>query len=242
MLLSTDRFDLIFAPLAGRPVLLTRGSPANRGDDLLLAATRQLCARFRIEVVSTISSAEVCLLAAGGNVGPDERFRHARDRRQRFLDRAKAAGVECWLLPQSFTGPEEQINLCPQVFVRERASLSYAPEWAQLAPDLALGYSFPEQPPAEKETAWLLRHDAESVMPEEVMRWSERDLGSEATLDEYLLWATRAAHVYTDRLHVAIAALAAGRKVTLLPNVYHKNASMHATWLADLGCEFEDPT
>lgn len=42
----------------------------------------------------------------------------------------------------------------------------------------------------------------------------------------------------TDRLHFAIAGLHAGRDVTLLANDYHKNKSMHETWLADLGCRF----
>ena len=242
MLLPTDRFDLIFAPLAGRRVQLTSGTGVNRGDQLLYAATRQLCSRFRVETVRSVADAEVCLLFAGGNVGPDARFERARQRRRHFMREAKAAGVECWLLPQSFTGPDATVDDCARVFVREQASLAYAPKRAELAPDLALGYDFPEQPLPEKIVAWLLRSDAESVMPEEIMGWSETDLGCSGTLEDYLRWATRAEHVYTDRLHVAITALACGREVTLLPNSYHKNASMHATWLAELGCEFENPT
>jgi exopolysaccharide biosynthesis predicted pyruvyltransferase EpsI len=37
---------------------------------------------------------------------------------------------------------------------------------------------------------------------------------------------------------MAIAGLHAGRDVTLLANGYHKNRSMHETWLAALGCRF----
>lgn len=42
----------------------------------------------------------------------------------------------------------------------------------------------------------------------------------------------------TDRLHFAVAGLHAGREVTLVANDYHKNRSMHETWLAALGCRF----
>jgi exopolysaccharide biosynthesis predicted pyruvyltransferase EpsI len=56
----------------------------------------------------------------------------------------------------------------------------------------------------------------------------------------YLALAARHRRIITDRLHMAIAGLHAGRDVTLLANAYHKNRSMHETWLAALGCRFAD--
>jgi exopolysaccharide biosynthesis predicted pyruvyltransferase EpsI len=58
------------------------------------------------------------------------------------------------------------------------------------------------------------------------------------TAADYLTLAARHRRIITDRLHFAIAGLHAGRDVTLLANDYHKNRSMHETWLADLGCRF----
>ena len=55
---------------------------------------------------------------------------------------------------------------------------------------------------------------------------------------EYLALAARHRRIVTDRLHFAIAGLHAGRDVTLVANDYHKNQSMHETWLASLGCRF----
>ena len=54
----------------------------------------------------------------------------------------------------------------------------------------------------------------------------------------YLALAARHRRIVTDRLHFAVAGLHAGRDVTLVANDYHKNRSMHETWLAALGCRF----
>ena len=56
------------------------------------------------------------------------------------------------------------------------------------------------------------------------------------------VWPLAADHrrIVTDRLHFAVAGLHAGRDVTLVANAYHKNRSMHETWLAGLGCRFAD--
>ncbi len=54
----------------------------------------------------------------------------------------------------------------------------------------------------------------------------------------YLALAARHRRIVTDRLHFAVAGLHAGRDVTLVANDYHKNRSMHETWLAAFGCRF----
>ncbi|MFZ0488311.1 MAG: hypothetical protein WAL83_15050, partial [Arenicellales bacterium] len=52
---------------------------------------------------------------------------------------------------------------------------------------------------------------------------------------EYVEFASLFEHVVTDRLHFAISALLARRKVALLPNSTGKNRAMYETWLRDLG-------
>jgi exopolysaccharide biosynthesis predicted pyruvyltransferase EpsI len=62
--------------------------------------------------------------------------------------------------------------------------------------------------------------------------------GARTASGAYLRLASRYEVIMTDRLHFAVAGILLDRKVVLLPNSYHKNASMYETWLSDLGCGY----
>ncbi len=142
-------------------------------------------------------------------------------------------GLPTTVLPQSFTSREDRHY--HRVFVRERTSMSLAGNGI-LAPDLALGLDYVSTVSPSRRRGVFLRGDSEGVVPR---GWLARDPVRRCrTARQYLELAARYEHLVTDRLHFAISALLVGRRVTLLPNVYHKNRSMFETWLQALGCEF----
>lgn len=229
-LLDAGAFAAVFGPLVGRRVGYIR-SIGNVGDSLIELATFQLLDLYGIDwrIQSPNEPADVdCLLfSGGGNMGSRYENNHA------LRGQALALGRPLIILPQSFTGPEDRPFAT--VFVRERASLAIRPD-AVLAPDLALGLAWTPPPAPVRDLGVMLRRDQER-------RGSRRLLVKDPvrlcrTPAEYLTLASRYRRIVTDRLHFAIAGLHAGRDVTLLANDYHKNASMHETWLADLGCRF----
>lgn len=229
-LLAADAFAGVFAPLAGRRVGYVR-SIGNVGDSLIEHATFQLLdlhgIRWRIQRLDEPADVDVLLFSGGGNMGT----RYANNYAVR--GRALELGPPVVILPQSFTDREDRPFA--RVFVRERASLALRPD-AQLAPDLALGLATPRPPRPTRDLGVLLRRDRERAGGR---RWLTQDpVRMCRTPAEYLRLACRYRRIVTDRLHFAIAGLHAGRDVTLLANDYHKNRSMHETWLADLGCRF----
>lgn len=243
-LLPFSAFENIFEPFRGRRLGYVRLA-GNVGDGLIEAAAFQMMRYFEIDFVVTqpspAANVDEWLIAGGGNMG--SHYEVCQQTRRKVL----ADGRPVSVLPQSFITPEQFAYKC--VFVRERASLSLRPD-ALLAPDLALGLDIPlrwklmfglDRLTALNGTLgeglWL-RRDQEALCSE------SRSLGDPAqrcfSPFQYLRLAARYTHVITDRLHFAIAALLCNRKVTLLPNSYHKNRSMYETWLRDLGCEWRD--
>ncbi len=230
-------FDPIFAPLRGQRVGVVDGF-GNVGDRLIYAATRQLLDAFGIEwtVYSAHErvSVDTVLLFGGGNMG-SRYWRDVGVRRQA----AKAAaerGIPMVVLPQSWISPEP--GPFARAYVRERASLQHCPNGI-LAPDLALGFDYgPQATSPTAEIGLFLRRDPERAIG---FQEGEQDPARVCrTPAEYLALAGRYSHIITDRLHFAICGLLNRRRVTLLPNSYHKNRSLWETWLTDLGCEWAD--
>ena len=231
-LLDADRFAHVFTPLVGHRVGYVR-SIGNVGDDLIELATVQLLdefgIRWRLQASTEQADVDYLLFSGGGNMGS----RYANNHQIR--SQALALGPPLIILPQSFTDREDRPFA--KVFVRERASLALRPDGI-LAPDLALGLAWTPPPRPDRDLGILLRRDRERsgrrrLLACDPVKWCR-------TPTEYLGLAARYRRIITDRLHFAVAGLHAGRDVTLLANDYHKNRSMHETWLADLGCRFAD--
>lgn len=229
-LLPLDAFAPVFEPLQGKRIGYVR-SPGNVGDLLIQAAMFQLFAAFGIRWhladVSKPPRADELVFAGGGNMGTLYPKQMAR-RKQ-----ALAWGLPLTILPQSFTSREDLSF--KQVWIRERASRCYRQD-ALLAPDLALGLDYDCCTEPQAALGIFLRRDKEHLGPRP---WFIRDPAKIcATPFDYLELAARYERIITDRLHFAICGLIVGRDTTLLANSYHKNASMHETWLASLGCKF----
>jgi hypothetical protein len=232
-LLTPVAFATVFEPLVGRRVGYVRPI-GNVGDRLIELATVQLFATYGIgwQLVDPQTpppeGLDLLAFGGGGNMGTLYRNNYA------LRTQALAVGLPLVILPQSFTTPEDRGFA--RVYVRERGSLALHPGGI-LAPDLALGLDWPAPPRPDRDLGLFLRRDGERTgwwKPRrqlDPVKWVE-DPGS------YLALAARYRRLVTDRLHMAIAGLHAGRDVTLLANAYHKNRSMHETWLAALGCRF----
>jgi exopolysaccharide biosynthesis predicted pyruvyltransferase EpsI len=231
-LLPLDAFADVFQPLQKRRIGYVR-PVGNVGDRLIEQATEQLFADFGIQWVDwspdRLQDIDEIVYGGGGNMGPF--YSQNYDLRTRCLE----TGLPVTILPQSFMSVESRPFR--RVFVRERTSLQIRPD-AILTPDLALGLRVQRPAPPVREVGIFLRRDYEQKMRR---RWFCRDpVRVCETPQQYLSLAARHARIITDRLHFAIAGLLMGRETTLLPNSYHKNRSMHDTWLSDLGCRFAE--
>jgi hypothetical protein len=234
-LLAPDAFAMVCEPLVGRRVGYVRPI-GNVGDRLIEMAMIQLFAAYGIrwrlwrpEVPGDGDGLDLLVFGGGGNMG--SRYANNHTLRSRAID----TGLPVVILPQSFTAAEERPFA--RVFVRERASLALRPD-AILAPDLALGLAttLPARP--DRDLGVFLRRDQERTGRKPL--WARDPVRLHDDPFAYLAFAARYRRLVTDRLHFAVAGLHAGREVTLVANDYHKNRSMHETWLADLGCRFAD--
>ncbi|MHB1035727.1 MAG: polysaccharide pyruvyl transferase family protein [Pirellulales bacterium] len=231
-LIDPDTFADVFVPLQGKRIGYVRPL-GNVGDALIEQATLQLFETFGIawRPIDPDAPGDVAVdelvFGGGGNMG--------RRYLNNWLLRGKALtlGLPMTILPQTFTSPEERPYR--RVYVRERASLAFCGT-ATLAPELALGLDCPAPKAPTRGTGVFLRRDRERTG---WLRWFRRDpVKLCRTPQEYLELAADHERIVTDRLHFAIAGLLCRREVTLLANDYHKNRSMHETWLKALGCRF----
>ena len=230
-LLPVSAFNEVFRPLAGKRIGYVR-TPGNVGDLLIERAAFQLLSEFHVEFsvlcTNEVQDFDELVVAGGGNMG--DLYPANRRIREKILRYGKPVTI----LPQSFTSPEPLPY--DRVFVRERGSFQFAPT-ATLAPDLALGLEYtPTSVKPVRENGLCLRRDCESVVKSAAS--STDPTHSCKTAIEYLELAASYRHIITDRLHFAIAGLICGRRVTFLPNSYHKNRSMYETWLQNIGCEW----
>ncbi|MFM9197626.1 MAG: polysaccharide pyruvyl transferase family protein, partial [Planctomycetia bacterium] len=233
-LLGPERFADVCTPLVGKRVGYVRPE-GNVGDELIELAMTQLFTAYGIRwsLVSceagspSLDRCDVLVFGGGGNMGTRYTGNHE------LRGRALATGLPLVILPQSFTSPEDRPF--HRVYVREAASLALRPDGI-LAPDLALGLEWSAPPPPSHDLGVYLRRDRERGGRKPLLARDPVRLAR--TPADYLAPAARYRRIVTDRLHFAVAGLHAGRQVTLVANDYHKNRSMHATWLADLGCRF----
>ena len=232
-LLTPTVFAPVCEPLVGRRVGYVRPE-GNVGDALIELAMVQLFAEYGIRwrPVSpadrrAAEGLDLLVFGGGGNMGTRYPGNHA------LRTEALATGLPLVILPQSFTSAEDRPF--ERVFVRERGSLAIRPDGI-LAPDLALGLATIDPPRPDRDLGVYLRRDQERLGRKPLVARDPVRLFRDPMA--YLAFAARHRRIITDRLHFAVAGLHAGREVTLVANDYHKNRSMHETWLADLGCRF----
>ena len=231
-LLGPDAFGHVMMPLVGRRVGYVR-PVGHVGDALIELAMTQLFAEFGIRWLpldlDDPAEVDTIVFGGGGSMGRRSAQNHA------IRTQALSLGLPVVVLPQSFTDREDRPFA--SVFVREQASLGFRSDGI-LAPDLALGLAWPAAGPPSLDLGILMRRDHERTG--RLLQLARDPVALCDTPAETLALAARYRRIITDRLHFAIAGLHAGRDVTLLPNNYHKNRSMHETWLARLGCHFAE--
>lgn len=232
-LLSPAAFSTVCEPLVGKRVGYVRPE-GNVGDRLIELAMIQLFAEYGIHwrlwqpgVPGESDGLDMLVFGGGGNMGTRYPGNAA------LRSRAVESGLPVTILPQSFTSAED--HPYERVFVRERGSLALHPT-GTLAPDLALGIATADPPRPTFELGIFLRRDQERTGRKPLFSRDPIRLRRDPL--QYLALAARYSRIVTDRLHFAVAGLHAGREVTLVANDYHKNRSMHETWLAALGCRF----
>ena len=235
-LLPISAFEEVFSPLKGKKIGFVQGH-GNVGDMLIEKATFQLFRAYGIQWRSLVpeendlDGVEEIVYGGGGNMGG------LYPRCQAIRQWCLSTNLPITVLPQSFYSREDWGY--ERVFVRDRDSLTLTAD-ATLAPDLALGMKYRTTISPRYKQGVFLRRDSESKLP----KWHYKYIFRRdpvricKTPEQYLHLAALYQHILTDRLHFAIAGLICGRRVTLLPNSYHKNESMYRTWLKGLGCEF----
>jgi exopolysaccharide biosynthesis predicted pyruvyltransferase EpsI len=239
-LIYSQAFEPLFSQFDGKRIGYVQ-LDGNVGDAMITDATLFLLNTFRIPFTwirpkqvfdkELPEDIDELLVSGGGNLGA----------LYPACYRLRRAALECGLpvtvLPQSFASFDEDLSACKRVYVRETASLAVDPSF-QLMPDLALGFDDVNAVQCPRfDLAVFLRADRESVFEDRSESLVDPVTNNNTPL-EYVEFASLFEHVVTDRLHFAIAALLAGRRVTLLPNSTGKNRAMYETWLRDLGCQW----
>lgn len=229
-LLDKSHFNHIFESLRGSKVALLPWA-GNWGDELIYVSTLLLLKEFEInfkEEKNNFDEFDILLFPGGGNLG------NFYPNTTRFATAAASTGKVCIALPQTLSSATN-LEMFHKIYLREHLSLSYFPAGI-LAPDLALYYPYPDTKPQKLTTGVFLRKDSEA-------NWRFQSGNGDAvkiatSMEDYIRLAGEFEHIVTDRLHFAIAALGQGRRVTLLPNVYHKNRGVWQDYLQQFGCEW----
>jgi exopolysaccharide biosynthesis predicted pyruvyltransferase EpsI len=234
-LINLSEFEPIFEPLSGLTVGMVDGV-GNMGDQLLYLAARQLCKEFNIEhftvnalAENPIPKCDKLLLFGGGNIG----FPPAAAIRRKAFE----SGIPCWLLPQSVIRHEDL--KCEKMFFRESVSRNIIGD-GEIAPDLALGFDFPESRTHKNGSETFLRRNGGSVHHHVRVQLKVDPAMFCHTPEDYWNITDEFEEITTDRLHLAICSLAMKTKTTLLPINYHKNKAMFREWLEPLGCLWKD--
>ena len=234
-LINLSQFEPIFEPLSGLTVGIVDGV-GNMGDQLLYLAARQLCKEFNIEhftvnalAENPIPKCDKLLLFGGGNIG----FPPASAIRRKAFE----SGIPCWLLPQSVI--RRETLKCEKMFFRESVSRDIV-GCGEIAPDLALGFDFPESSMNKTGSEIFLRRNGGSVHHHVRVEMKVDPAMFCHTPEDYWSLTDEFEEIATDRLHLAICSLAMKTKTTLLPINYHKNITMFREWLEPLGCLWKD--
>jgi exopolysaccharide biosynthesis predicted pyruvyltransferase EpsI len=177
-------------------------------------------------------SADLFVFGGGGSMG--SLWPHPLAVRRELYALAAEHGRPVLILPQSFAGEEECLPPGAQVFLRDHLSRRYCD--GPVVPDLALLLDIDpaDYPPPHSADGLFLRADREAG-PES---GGADPIHNCHSTDAYFRLAAGYAHIITNRLHFAICGLHLGRRVTLLPNSYHKNRGVYESWLEAVGCEW----
>jgi exopolysaccharide biosynthesis predicted pyruvyltransferase EpsI len=235
-LLDIKLFEPIFDPLRGLTVGIVDGI-GNMGDQLLYLAARQLCDYFEVNhftvnplAENPIPKCDKLLLFGGGNIG----FPPAVAIRRKCFE----SGIPCWLLPQSVVRREDLS--CQKMFFRESVSRGIIGR-GEIAPDLALGFNFPEvNISRSEEDKVFLRRNGGSIFHHVPIIMKVDPAMFCHTPESYWELAASFNSITTDRLHLAICSLAMKTHTTILPINYHKNLAMFEEWLEPLGCSWKN--
>lgn len=253
-MLPLSAFDGLFQPMLGLRLGYVRGEFGNVGDTLQELALFRFVEHYGLDVAwlgpvaagrepwdwelidgrwdgRTPAGLDGLLMFGGGNMG-------ISGGSARIRAKAARSGLPMILLPNSWRA-EERLPGAVRYCAREQESIRrFIPE-AELWPDLALGFDFPEAPAAVEPCGVFMRSDREGQFPDARGNRGApfEHVGKRDVLGYYKL-AARFERIYTDALHFAICGLAAGREVTLLPGRYHKSWGMFESWLRGLGCRW----
>ncbi len=244
-LLPIDRFEVVFGRYVGSSIRLGLvDGDGNAGDRLIYAATRQIMQEFGLKwrTINMVADppesyrddVDELLLFGGGSMGLWAPM-------QRIRQKALSTGIPCTILPQTW-GAAEPGDFLRQ-FIREEGSRVFCPHGI-LAPDLALGYDWPEVAAPTKGKGVFLKTQGLYIF--DLQRWpigpnrqpDPCEGGVCYTATDYIKLVSQYKHIVTDRVHLAITALGLGRRITLLPYGYHKNSSLWVGSLRALGCEW----
>ncbi len=246
--LSPSTWEDVFAPFRGQRVGYLRAN-GNIGDWLIDAATKQLCGHFGVELIEVTHGLPLpCTLQAIFSAGAGNFGKYELERRKR--EWALSTGLPVTVLPQTGDGYSEHHLAYEKVWFRDHRSLKYHHR-SDIAPDLALGYDCPQfMGGAANGTDGACGTNGRRVGLflrrgwEQIAETHPQDLGDPAgmaaSVEAYLKLAASWDHIITNRLHFAIAGLLQRRKVTLLPNSYHKCRSIFCSSLQALGCGWAD--
>jgi len=172
-------------------------------------------------------------ISGGGNLG--DLYPNTLELRHLACSKNRPVTV----LPQTLTNLNEDFDKYDQIWLREKRSLDLYPGLS-LAPDMAMSLQLDSRRSETRQTIGVfLREDREGLFADH-----PASCGDPATLASniasFLDLIAPYRHIVTDRLHFAIAGLLMKRKVTLLPNAYHKNLAMWETWFYNYGCNWAE--
>lgn len=244
-MLDLFRWQPILDAIAGRRCCyVANTTTGNWGDRLIdLGTTRFLSAagvHFARVEESHVSFTrrddyDVVLLFGSGSFG--SRCSDVAMRRRRIMDHFRLPAI---LLPSSAWDCWEPFGESDHVFVRDHVSyLICRDAYRQLGvvPDLAEAAAIAVTTPVA-ECGILLRCDSAGLYPDSAVL----DPVTAESLASYLATIAAFRRVFTDRLHVAIAAVVMGREVAVVPCRWHKIRGYYETWWStdDAGVQLLD--
>jgi exopolysaccharide biosynthesis predicted pyruvyltransferase EpsI len=227
-LLPDEAFDGILSQMYGTKWLRVKWPGKYAGSDMITDAATMLFDRHGIETTNTLDEAGGIVFDGGANIGPPWSQKGVR---KPLIDHAEKMGMKVVVLPQSANEPmDEPFPACVKLFARESTTAKMT-GW-EMAPDMAMCFQVDDDVPQGKGKILVLRGDAEKMTP---MGFNDTLFDSVKSILEFCCVYEE---IETDRLHLAIAGLLLGRKVSLRTTRYHKNKSMYDTWLSELGCHW----
>jgi exopolysaccharide biosynthesis predicted pyruvyltransferase EpsI len=238
-LLPIKEFKPLIDVIGGKRIFFDT-SKGNSGDSLIRAGTKCLFSKINTTLEDNPSHADFIVWGGGGNLG--KFYQVDWQKRQKLYEISRQFKKRMIILPQSVIDLEEVYPLETIFFLRERRSIELI-RHAIFCPDLSFAFdeSLTYASPTE-DTGIYLRTDREKIADSIL---SQKSLGDPALLSkdykDYFRLIERFSRIITNRLHFAIAGLMMGRKVSIMPNSYHKNRGMWEASLNEMGCDWMSP-